>query len=210
MRVIPFEQRSDGWFAARLGVPTASSFDRVITPTGKPSSQIDALINELIAEKLTGQRKEIFVTAAMQRGTDLEPEARRFYEFATDNTVEEIGLCLHDTIDAGASPDGLVGDDGLLEIKCPSAPVHVEYLRAGILPPKYKAQVMGQLWVTDRKWCDFLSYHPEIKPFCIRVFRDDDFIKTLELILSEACDTISTYTEQLKGGDREVVYGSEV
>ena len=129
MRILPHEQRTEGWYAARRGVPTGSSFGRLITPTGKRSASADAYIDELIAEKLTGQSKFFPTTAAMQHGIDTEPKAREYYEFMYDAKVIEVGLCLHDTIEAGASPDGLIeGTDGILEIKCPQPHTMVKYL----------------------------------------------------------------------------------
>ncbi len=197
MRVTEYEQRSEEWFAARLGVPTASSFGRLITPTGKPSASADAYIDELIAEKITGKRIEIPTTYAMTRGTEIEPEARKNYEFINDCQVFEVGLCLHDEIDAGASPDGLVGDDGLLEIKCPLAHTHIGYLREGKLPPKYNAQVQGQLWITGREWCDFMSYHPDMKIFIVRVERDEKYIQVLEEVVTAVCSTIQKFSLEL-------------
>ena len=124
-------------------------------------------------------------------------------EFSQDVEVVEVGLCLHDIIDAGASPDGLVGDDGLLEIKCPfEADIHVEYLRAQALPDKYKPQVMGQLWITGREWCDFLSYHERMKPMLVRVYRDEEYITVLEQIVNEAVKEISNLTEKYRRKDK--------
>jgi len=197
MRQLPYAQRTDEWFKARLGVPTASSFHRIITPTGKSASGAPAYIDELIAEKLTGKGIEVPVTYAMQRGTDLEPKARENYEFIKDCEVTDVSLCLHDNVEAGASPDGLIGEDGLLEIKCPLAHTHVGYLREGVLPPKYIPQVQGQLWVTGRQWCDFVSYHPELKIMIVRVERDDSYIFTLANLVEMACNAIELFSEEL-------------
>ena len=197
MRILDHEQRSDEWYAARLGVPTASSFSRLITPTGKPAAGGDSYIDELIAEKITGKAIEIPVTYAMTRGITIEPEARKNYEFIHDCTVYEVGLCLHDELEAGASPDGLIGEDGLLEIKCPLAHTHIGYLREGRLPPKYNAQVQGQLWITGRQWCDFMSYHPDMKIFIVRVKRNEKFIATLEELVANACSTIKKFSLEL-------------
>jgi len=104
---------------------------------------------------------------------------------------------LHDNVEAGASPDGLIGEDGLLEIKCPLAHTHVGYLREGVLPPKYIPQVQGQLWVTGRQWCDFVSYHPELKIMIVRVERDDSYIFTLANLVEMACNAIELFSEEL-------------
>ena len=191
MRLIPFEQRSPEWFQARLGIPTASSFDRLITSTGKPSASADNYINQLVAERVTGVAVEVKVTDAMQRGIDLESQARSLFEFITDLVVTEAPLCLHDILDAGASPDAFIGDDALLEIKCPSAHTHVEYLRDGCLPSKYIAQVQGQLWITGKAKAHFLSYHPGFKPLMVVVNRNEVFITKLETEVVKAVYRIS-------------------
>jgi hypothetical protein len=198
MRIIPHEQRTKCWYDARRGNPTASSFSKLITSTGKRAASADAYIDELVAEKITGESKFIPTTAAMQHGIDTEPEARDLYSFLRDVEVIEIGLCLHDSIDAGASPDGLVGDDGLLEVKCPQPHTMVKYLRENRLPPEYRAQVMGQLWICEREWCDFLAYHPKMKPLLIRVERDEEFISALAEIVTEAVESIDANFKQLR------------
>jgi putative phage-type endonuclease len=196
MRLIPHEQRSLEWFQARLGIPTASNFDRLITSTGKPSASADNYINQLVAERVTGTSVEVKVTEAMQRGTDLEPEARSLFEFVTDLLVTEAPLCLHDILDAGASPDAFIGDDALLEIKCPSGHTHVEYLRDGCLPSKYVAQVQGQLWITGKVKAHFLSYHPDFKPLMVVVPRDEMFIAKLEAEVVKATNKITELVKE--------------
>lgn len=199
MRIVPHEQRTEGWYEARRGVPTASQFGKLITPTGKRASSADSYIDELIAEKLTGESKIIPTTAAMQHGIDMEPKARDYYRFMYDREVTEVGLCLHDEISAGASPDGLIGHDGILEIKCPQPHTMVKYLRENRLPPEYVAQVMGQLWICDRQWADFLAYHEKMKPLLIRVERDEEFIAELSAIVTEAVEIIDRNVNQLRG-----------
>lgn len=198
MRVIDFPQRSPEWFTARLGIPTASSFAKLITPTGKPSTSANGYINELVAERVTGMRQEAKVSEAMQRGTDLEPEALSFFELVTGLAVDPASLCLHDDIDAGASPDGFIGEDGLLEIKCPSAHTHVEYLRDNKLPAKYIPQVQGQMWITNRTFCHFLSYHPEFKPLMVIVMRDEDYIEKLRIEVTAAVMNVEIITKEYK------------
>ena len=196
MRVTEHEQRTEGWFQARLGKPSASSFHKLITPTGKPAASADSYINDLIAERITGRQASVFVSDAMQRGTDLEPLAVEVYELINDCKVFDIGFCLHDEIEAGASPDGLVGDVGLLEIKCPLGNTMVSYLRAGnVLPSKYIPQVQGQLWITDREWCDFMAYHPDMTVLLVRVERDQEYIDKLEAEVIKACETIQKSTK---------------
>jgi putative phage-type endonuclease len=196
MRIINVEQRSPEWFAARLGVPSASNFGKVITPGGKKSTQVEGYLNRLVADILTGRSEQMEPNEAMQRGTELEPEARAYYELIAGR-VEEIGFCIHDD-GFGCSPDGVVGDDGLLEIKCPMPHTHVEYLRDGTIPSIYIPQVQGQLLVMGRQWCDFLSYHPDMKPLLVRVERDEKYIATLHEALCELVENIRQNVEAFK------------
>jgi hypothetical protein len=179
MRVSNFEQGSQEWLQSRLGKPTASNFGKLITPIGKPSSSADGYINELIAQRITGEIPEFYKSEAMERGNELEPHAKATYELTRDVEVVEVGLCLHDEFECGASPDGLVGDDGGLEIKCPLPHNHVAYLRAGDVPSKYIPQIQGCMWITGREWWDFMSYHPSMEDLIVRVYRDEAYIKKL-------------------------------
>ena len=197
MKILNLEQGSPEWLQARLGVPTASAFDKIITPTGKASTQTDAYAKKLVAEWLCGEPLDEYGNAWMQRGNELEPQARSFYEFQTDCTVEQVGFVLRDDELVGCSPDGLVGEKGLVEIKCPAPHTHVDYLLSGTIPNKYRPQVQGQMMLTGREWCDFVSYHPLMAPVIIRVERDDAFIETLNELLSGLTDTINRYKQQL-------------
>jgi hypothetical protein len=198
MRIIECEQGSPEWIQARLGVPSASSYAKLITTTGRASAQADAYINQLVAERLTGEPTFFQVTDPMQRGMDLEPQARTAYEMETGNLVIQVGFLMHDTLQAGASPDGLVGENGGLEIKCPSGHTHVEYLRDNVLPTKYFQQVQGCLWISERDWWDFMSYHPKMEPLIVRVFRDEEFIKALECAVIDAVKTIEILTMKFR------------
>jgi hypothetical protein len=164
----------------------------LITPTGKASSSADAYINELIAQKITGEIPEFYKNAAMERGNELEPAAKALYEFTRDVEVVEVGLCLHDTLECGASPDGLVGDDGGIEIKCPLPHTHVGYLKDGKVPTKYIPQIQGCLWITEREWWDFMSYHPSMEDLIVRVYRDEAYIKKMADVVSRTVETIET------------------
>jgi hypothetical protein len=196
MRVNNHEQGSEEWLESRLGRPTASNFSKLITPTGKPSSSADAYINELVAQKITGEIPEFYKNAAMERGNELEPAAKALYEFTYDVEVVEVGLCLHDTLECGASPDGLVGDDGGIEIKCPLPHTHVGYLKDGKVPTKYVPQIQGCLWITDREWWDFMSYHPSMEDLIVRVYRDEAYIKKLADVVSRTVETIETESKK--------------
>ena len=182
MIIIDCIQGSEEWFKARAGIPTASNFDKIITMKGEPSKQRTKYMYQLAGESILGTKEETYQNAAMQRGIELEDEARLLYEISQGVKVEEVGFCLD--VQYGASPDGMVEDDGLVEIKCPSLAVHVEYVVKNELPSTYYQQVMGQLLVTGRKWCDFVSYYPGMKPFIKRVKRDSDFTILLEIELN--------------------------
>ena len=198
MRIIECEQGTPEWLQARLGIPSASSYAKLVTTTGKASAQATAYINQLVAERITGEPTFFQVTDPMQRGMDLEPQARTAYEMETGNLVIQVGFLMHDTLQAGASPDGLIGQNGGLEIKCPSAHTHVEYLRDGDLPIKYFQQVQGCLWISGRDWWDFMSYHPKMEPLIVRVFRDEEFIKALECAVIEAVQMIEILTMKFR------------
>jgi len=194
MIVLNCEQRSEDWYRARLGIPTASCFDKLITPTGKLSTQAEGYANLLIAEQVTGKIYDEFLSEWVERGAALEPEARAFYEMETGLTVQEVGLILRDDRRVGCSPDGLAGE-GLLEIKCPAPHTHIGYLLSEELPAAYRPQVQGQLLVTGKPWVDFLSYHPDMPPALIRVERDEAYIGKL----AEALDNLLTLLDAKRG-----------
>lgn len=196
MLVSNFEQGSNEWLQSRLGKPTASNFGKLITPTGKPSTSAEGYINELIAQRITGELPEFYTNAAMERGNELEPAAKALYEFINDVEVAEVGLCLHDTLDCGASPDGLIGVDGGIEIKCPLPHTHIAYLREGVVPGKYIPQIQGCLWITGREWWDFMSYHPAMEDLIVRVERDNEYIKKLADQVERAVDIIKTESKK--------------
>jgi putative phage-type endonuclease len=180
------DQGSESWFQVRIGKVTASRVADVIakTKTGYSTSR-DNYMAQLICERLTGLKGESFTNAAMQHGTDTEPLARAAYEALKDVLVDEVGFVPHPTIEmAGASPDGLVGDDGLLEIKCPNTATHIETLISKVVPSKYNTQMQFQMACTGRKWCDFVSFDnrlPEMfQLFVTRVPRDEVFIRLIE------------------------------
>ena len=198
MRIIEAKQGTDEWLMARLGCPSGSGFSKLITAQGKESTSRARYVNALIAEKTLGKPTPVWENEFMIRGRELEPDARAFYEFDKRCTVDEVGFCKHDSYEVGVSPDGLIGAKGGLEIKCPTDGTHYGYFRANKLPPEYKAQVQGCLWITKRKWWDFLSYHPSLPPMLIRVERDEDFIKELERIVIDVCKEIELETKNLE------------
>jgi len=198
MKILEMEQRSPEWFKARCGIPSASSFDKIITTTGKQSTQRKKYMLQLAGEVLSGSQEESYQNAAMLRGIELESEARSFYELTTGQSVKEVGCCIEDNNLYLASPDGLVGEDGLIEIKCPIMSTHVGYLLENELPSEYFQQVQGQLLVTGRKWVDFISYYPGIKPLLIRVKRDAGFISELISELRLFCKELDDIVNKLK------------
>jgi putative phage-type endonuclease len=168
------EQGTTEWFEARLGKITASRLNAVMAKTKSgPAATRANYMMELICQKLSGQREESYSNAAMLRGVELEPIARGAYEAANGLFVEEIGLVDHPAIKGfAASPDGLVGDKGLIEIKCPNTATHVEFLKSGKIKRDYILQMHAQMLCTDRDWCDFVSYDDRLDGLeykCVRV-----------------------------------------
>src|SRR5512139_563638 len=179
-------QGSPEWFAARLGKVTASRVADLTarTKTGWGASRA-TYMGELIAERLTGVPASSYSNQAMQWGTEKEPEARVAYEFHTSQPVTLVGFIEHPIVPmSGASPDGLVGEDGMVEIKCPNTATHIDTLLGKTVPAKYVTQIMWQMACTGRKWCDFVSFDPRMPDamqlFVYRVDRDDIVIKQLE------------------------------
>jgi putative phage-type endonuclease len=177
------EQLSPEWFAARLGKITSSRIKDVMAKgKGKaPSASRKNYMMELLCQRLTGQREEGFTSAAMQRGTDLEPVARAAYEIATGDMVTEAEFLLHTYFPySGSSPDGYVGNDGLIEIKCPNTAQHIACIQSGTFDTKYEWQMQHQIACTGRVWCDFVSFDdrmPEpLQLFVHRVQGDNDKI----------------------------------
>jgi putative phage-type endonuclease len=180
------EQGSEAWFAQRLGKVTASRVADVIakTKTGYSTSR-DNYMAQLVCERMTGTVAESFTNSAMEWGTTQEPYARAAYEAHADVLVDEVAMITHPTIEqAGASPDGLVGDDGMLEIKCPNTATHIDTLLSQTVPSKYITQMQWQMACTERSWCDFVSFDPRMSDglqlFVKRVPRDDAYIQMLE------------------------------
>ena len=179
-------QGSDVWKQLRLGKVTASRVADVIakTKSGYSASRTNYMA-QLIAERLTGVVAESYTNAAMQHGTETEPEARAAYEFYQSAAVEQVAFVAHPKIDqAGCSPDGLIGPDGLVEIKCPNTATHLDTLLGQAVPAKYEAQMQFQMACTGRSWCDFVSYDPRMpenmRLFVRRLARDDKRIKEIE------------------------------
>lgn len=190
------EQRSDEWFAERLGKVTASRVADVVakTKTGYGASRANYMA-ELVVERLTGQRGTAFTNSAMQWGTEQEPHARAAYEAHTGYLVTETGFVPHPTIAmSGASPDGLIDDDGLIEIKCPNTATHIETLLSRAIPAKYVTQMQWQMACTGREWCDFVSYDPRM-PEHMRLWVDT--VAFNPAVISELETEVKKFLEEL-------------
>ena len=197
---IEAQQGSQEWHNARAGVITGSKFGCIITPTGKKSTQVEKYIFELLGDCIAGQKASgnFRGNSYTENGNELEPEAVAMYEALTGATTKEVGFCLSDKGYYGASPDRLVSDDGLLEIKCPAPFTHAEYLYNNKLEMKYFPQMQGQMLVTGRKWCDWMSYHPDMPPLVIRVERDEGYLIKMASYLSDAIELLETKKQKLK------------
>lgn len=179
LQVFNCEQGSPEWFACRLGIPTASEFSTVMAKgqEGANSKTRRTYMLKLVGERLTGQPKYEYSNDHMERGKEMEAEARELYCMVMD--VEPIRVGFLRRGDAGCSPDSLVGNDGMSEIKTKLPHLQLEVLLAGRLPAEHKHQTQGQLWIAEREWCDFVSYWPGLPPFIKRVHRDEEYIKTI-------------------------------
>jgi putative phage-type endonuclease len=199
------EQRSDDWFAIRCGKATASRIADIVAKTKSgPSASRANYMAQLVSERLTGVAEQGYSNAAMQWGCAYEADARAAYSFREDADVIEVGFVEHPTIAwSGASPDGLVGDDGLVEIKCPNTATHIDTLLSGKVPEKYRTQMLWQMACTGRKWCDFVSYDPRLpekmRLFVARVERSEAEIAELEdavaVFLKEVADKVIALRE---------------
>ena len=202
MQILNHTQGSQEWLQARLGVAAASNFSKIITSTGVESKTLESYALELATQKMLVEPEEGYKNSSMQRGNDLEPLAREVYEQETLEPVQEVGLMLSDCGNYGYSSDGLVGDDGLIEIKCPQATTHFSYIMDNKLPTTYKAQVQGGLWVSGRQWADFVSYNPNFKEnklFIIRVERDEEFIAKLAVLVEKTIKLRDEFLTKIKG-----------
>lgn len=205
MRVIDCEQGSDAWYQARLGKITGSCFSKVLAKGDYKTRW--GYMKKLARERITGERLDSFHSLDMQRGTELEPFARNHYQLITGLVVEQVGFIEHSK-DIGCSPDGLIGEDGGLEIKILKPENHFDIIAADLCPKQfkgqpnphpwdsaaYKGQMQGNMWITNRKWWDFCVFDPDLggnKMFQIRIYRDESYIKTL-------ADEVGKFVEELK------------
>lgn len=198
-----FPQRSDEWFAARLGNPGASGFDQILTNVkGEPSKSAIGYMKQLAGEKVAGKAEESYSSRWMDIGTEREAEARDHFQMWMTLEVREVALCYPDEKKKyHCSPDGLPEDESVLELKCPKLKTHVTYELSGEFPKKdYNAQVQGSLLVTGFKHAWFMSYYPGLKPFIVKVMRDDEYIDKLRVALDAFCLDLPKMIVRLKSG----------
>ena len=190
------EQGSDEWFLARLGHVTGSNFKVAMGTNGKGRKRLKY---GLIEEIRKGEYRETYKSPAMADGSNLEDAARDYYSDLFGCKVNQVGFVEFSEY-VGASPDGLIGDDGLLEIKCPITPTHIGYIDADALPSDYKEQVHGQLWVTGRKWCDIISFDPTWKDqilWRLRVERDEKEIANVETKINKFVSEMTNLIDKM-------------
>ena len=184
------EQGSQEWLQLRLGIATASNFKKIITSTGVESKSLQDYAFELASDSLLTEPEASFQSEAMIRGNELEEEARSYYSFVNDVKIDQVTFIKKDEI--GYSPDGLIGENGVIEIKCPLKKNHLKYLIDNKLPSEYKPQVQGGLYISEREYCDFISYHPlfkdDKKMFVVRIYRDEEYIKKLSDLLTKTIE----------------------
>lgn len=198
------EQRSPEWYAIRLGVPTASEFSKLITSKGAPSKSAEPYALKLAAEVYAGKPVDTFEgTAWTERGRELEDQALAYYEFMTDEPVLQVGFATDDHNLSGCSPDGLVGDDGMVEIKCLKAENHIKTIlyhqKHDRCPPDYVQQTQGQLMVCERSWCDLVFYHPDLPHLTIRQTPDAAIQSALRIALAQVVKRRDEVVSTLQG-----------
>lgn len=199
-------QGTPEWFDVKRGKVGASKINDIMAKlkNGQPGAGRKNFAARLVCERLTGTTEETFSNSAMQWGVEQEANARSVYEFHNDVVVDQVGFIDHPTVEfAGMSPDGMVGEDGLLEIKCPNTSTHIDYLLKGVMPSEYVNQVQWQMACSGRLWCDFVSYDPrmpfDLQMFIIRVGRDNEKIAEIEKEVVKLNQEVSETIEQLKG-----------
>lgn len=199
MKIINVQQQSLEWLQARAGIPTASEFDNLLTPKLEPrkGQMVESYLCQKLAERWLGGSLPGFQSLDMDFGKILEEEAKPFYTMTFDEEIQSVGLVTTDDGKIGASPDGLIGDDGGIEIKCPEAKNHVKYLMAGKLPDDYVCQVHGSLFVTGRKWWKFMSYRRRFPPYITLIERDEKIMSIMDETLSAFCTRLDSEFNRL-------------
>lgn len=207
MKILRMEQRSDEWWAARSGLPTASSFNKIVTSTGKKSAQWETYLFDLAYERVTGTQEDTYMSAEMLEGRVLEEEARWVFSAHLGVLVDQVGFCLSDDGRYGCSPDGIIDNRALLEIKCPKWTTQVKYHIVGGLPYAYKQQVQGSLMVTGFDMCYFFSYNDGVKPFLLEVEREEDYIEEMGSLVVQFCDELDELCDRISVGSLASPHG---
>lgn len=198
MKTLDVVQGTEAWLRARLGRPTASCFNKIVTPAkGKLSESSGLYMYQLLAEWMLGHSLGEDENQFMQRGSLMEQEAVAYYELQRGIETAAVGFITTDDGRAGCSPDRFVGETGGLEIKCPSPAVHIGYL-LNADPVQYRPQIQGALWITGRDWWDFLSYHPTIPSALLRFPRDEAYIALLGDAVTAFCDRLDEAKARLR------------
>jgi hypothetical protein len=200
LKIIDCVQGSEEWLRARMGIPTASRFSAVLAQSkdGTDRKTRDKYLRQLAGEILTEEPAETFKNEAMERGKDQEDGARRTYAFQSDCSVEQVGFLLDTEIGAGASPDGLIGADGMVEFKSMQADLLIEVHQKKVYPPAFRAQLQGNLWIAKRHWIDICIFHPKMAMFRQRVFRDPGYIARLVAEVAEFRADLDVVVRQIR------------
>lgn len=204
MQLVDCIQGTEAWFLARAGIPTASEFSTVLAKGrgGADSKTRRTYMLKLAGERITGKPMETFSNAHMERGKVMEEEARNYYAFLTDAEPQQVGFIRNDL--AGASPDSLLGDDGLLEIKTALPHILGDLILSGEFPSEHRAQTQGQLWVTGRQWVDLIVYWPGMPAFIKRAHRDERYIADLAAAVTQFNAELAEMVEKIRAyGERE-------
>lgn len=198
VEIFDCEQGSPEWFECRRGIPTASEFDTVMATGrgGGESKTRRTYLYKLAGEILTGEQMYSYSNDHMERGKEMESEARDMYVFLTDLETAKVGFIRNGQ--KGCSPDSLIGADGMLEIKTKLAHLQCEVLACDEFPSEHKAQCQGQLWVAEREWVDFVSYWPKLPLFAKRVFRDEPYIKKLSAAVDRFNNELADLVEKIR------------
>lgn len=198
LEIIDCEQNSDEWYRARMGIPTASEFATVMAKgkDGGKSVTRTTYMHKLAGELITGQPMEHYTNNWMERGKAMEDEARQFYAFLHDAEIQRVGFIRNG--DKGCSPDGLIGANGMHEIKTAAPHIMIPNLLREDFPPEHKAQCQGGLWVAEREWIDLQIYWPGMPPCVHRAFRDEAYIKTLSDAVDAFNDELQTLVAKLR------------
>lgn len=201
MKILDVKQNTDAWLMARAGIPTASEFGELVTPEGaaRTGQTPETYFHRKVYERIMGYPEQAFGGGHMERGQLLETRAIPFYEFTTGEKVDRVGFVTTDDGRCGASPDGLIGEDGGLECKCPSGAVHIKYLLDNRCPKEYIPQVQGSMFVTGRAWWAFQSYHPYIAPLVVKVIRDESFQAVLRCTLAAFVARLDEAEKRIRG-----------